>query len=426
MGYDHTNTYFNPVETAISVSTAPQLKEVWRVEVGGYPPGSPTVAGDKVYLMSTGGTYAFELATGKEVWKRMDIGGTSTLAYDDDFLYMHATAADPLYGNLYKLKASDGSTVWGPVVTYDMENCDGMSSPMLADGKVMVGHSCGVRELALDGTNKGPRGGVEAYDIETGNNVWTYWSVPDTGEDGAMSWSTVSVDIEEKSVYVSTGNNYTIGGPHSDAIHKLDLASGMQLWVTQVRADDVWGLATGNVKDTDFGANPILADFDGKKLVAAGDKNADFWAMDRSTGQVVWSRERLTPSRSPATGGVLNNGAFDGKRFYIASNDAATSTSVLYALNPVDGTDVWKRDFPKLIWGSLSVANGVLVAPINDDLYVLNAETGAVLTMFNTGGTTAGGAAAIAQGKIVVKSGLSYALNTTVLNNNDIICYGLP
>ncbi|MET0386890.1 MAG: hypothetical protein ABW321_13070, partial [Polyangiales bacterium] len=44
MGYDHTNTYFNPVETAISVSTAPQLKEVWRVEVGGYPPGSPTVA----------------------------------------------------------------------------------------------------------------------------------------------------------------------------------------------------------------------------------------------------------------------------------------------------------------------------------------------------------------------------------------------
>jgi polyvinyl alcohol dehydrogenase (cytochrome) len=313
------------------------------------------------------------------------------------------------------------------VTTYDLENCDGMSSPMLADGKVLVGHSCGVRELALDGTNKGPRGGIEAISMETGKSVYTYWSVPDngSGEDGAMSWSTVSIDFEEKVVFAATGNNYTVYGPNSDAIHKFDLATGMRMWATQVRKDDVWGLATGNVKDTDFGANPVLADVDGMKIVFDCDKNADCWAMDRTTGSILWSRQTLTPSRGPATGGVLNNGAFDGKAFYVVVNDPSSSTSTMYKFDPKTGADIWTKKLAKMNWGAPSLANGVLVAPINDDLLVMNAETGDMLAMFNTGGTTAGGAAAIAQGRIVVKSGLSYQLTTDVKNNNEIICYGL-
>jgi hypothetical protein len=46
--------------------------------------------------------------------------------------------------------------------------------------------------------------------------------------------------------------------------------------------------------------------------------------------------------------------------------------------------------------------------------------------MFNTGGTIAAGAAAIVDGRIIVKSGLSYSLDTTAKNNNLVICYGLP
>jgi outer membrane protein assembly factor BamB len=425
MGYDHKNQYWNPMETTISTANASTLVEKWRFTVSGFPPGSPVVADGKVFKLATGGLYAIDLETGKELWKRMDIAGTSSAAYEDGFVYIHANGTTKLVGQLHKLNAADGTTVWGPIVTYDLENCDGTSSPMLADGKVLVGHGCGVRELALDGTNKGPRGGIEAFSTETGKPVWTYWSVPETGEDGAMSWSTVSIDMEEKTVFAGTGNNYTVGGPNSDAIHKFDLASGMRMWVTQVREDDVWQLTTGNVKDTDFGANPILAEVDGKKIVAAGDKGAAFWAMDRATGQILWSREMLTPSRSPANGGILNNGAFDGKHFYVASNDPSSMSSVLYKLDPLTGADVWKKTYPKLVWGGMSLANGVLLAPINDELHVLDAATGDTLTMFNTGGTIAGGAAAIVQGKVIVQSGLAYALSNT-LNNNQIICYGLP
>jgi len=74
-----------------------------------------------------------------------------------------------------------------------------------------------------------------------------------------------------------------------------------------------------------------------------------------------------------------------------------------------------------------TVANGVLVVPINQELHVLNAATGAELTMFDTGGSIAAGGAAIAQGKVVVGSGLQYLFGgASAINNNQVLCYGLP
>jgi hypothetical protein len=426
VGYDHRNQYFNPVEKTLSVDNASQLEEKWRFEVAGYPPGSPVIADGKVFALATGGMYAIDLATGNELWKRLDIVGTSSVAYHAGFVYVHAFGSPVLYGQLHKLNASNGETEWGPIITYDLENCDGMSSPMLADGKVMVGHSCGLREVALDGTNAGPRGGVAAFDIEKGERQWTYFTVPETGEDGAMVWSTVSIDLEQSVMYVGTGNNYTVGGPGSDAIHAVDLAGGTKLWSTQVKEGDVWGLLTGNVLDEDIGANPILLDWNGMRIVAAGDKGSRFTAIDRDNGDILWMRNALTPSRAPGTGGVLNNGATDGEYFYVLANDANTAKATLFKLEPEEGRDVWTKPFEKLAWGSPSLANGLLVVPVNDDLFVLNAETGDQLAMFNTGGTTAGGAAAIAEGRIVVKSGLLYQYAPDAINNNQIICYGLP
>jgi polyvinyl alcohol dehydrogenase (cytochrome) len=426
IGYDIKNQYFNPAEKTLSVENAAQIKELWRFEVAGYPPGSPTVVDGKVYALSTGGIYAIDLNNGQQVWTRDDIIGTSTIAYENGFLYVHASGTERAVAELHKLNASDGTTVWGPVITYDEEGCDAFSSAQVANGTVFVGHSCGARELALDGTNKGPRGGIEAFDTETGERRYTYWVVPEGGEDGAMSWSTVAIDVMENAVYASTGNNYTVGGPNSDAIHKFDFSTGERQWVTQVTMGDIWGLATGNVLDEDFGASPILADVDGMKLVACGDKGSRFWAFDRATGSILWSRKMLTPSRSPANGGILNNGGFDGTGFIFVANDPNSNTSTMFKVNPLTGEDLWTAKYTKMAWGSPSMANGLVVAPINDDLFILNAETGEQLAMFNTGGTTAGGSAAIAQGKIVVKSGLSYPLSADVINNNQIIAYGLP
>jgi polyvinyl alcohol dehydrogenase (cytochrome) len=420
MGYDQNNTYFNPGEHTLSVDNAATLVEKWRFTVAGFPPGSPVIAEGKVFGMSTGGLYAINLADGMMAWSKTDIDGTAAVFYSEGSIFVHSATA-----NLYKIKAADGTVEWGPVLTYSLANCDGTSSPIVGGGKVVVGHSCGALEI---GDTTGARGGVEAFDAATGAPAWTYWTVPMTGEDGAMVWSTVSIDVAAGVVYAGSGNNYTTQGENSDSIHAIDLATGTRIWKTQVRNNDTWSLLnvpTG--PDTDFGANPILAEVGGKKIVADGDKGSAFWAFDRTTGAMLWSRTDLSTARNQANGGILNNGAFDGKLFYAVSNQPP-GQAVLHAMDPMkDGMDAWPpKMFEKLTWGALSVANGLLFVPSDDELLIFNAATGDMLKSFNTGGTIASGAAAVADGKIVVKSGLEYILDSSVKSNNVVICYGLP
>ena len=425
MGYDSNNWYFNPNETKLSVQSAPMLKEKWRFQVMGWPPGTPVIGEGKVFVMATGATHAINLADGTAAWTRTDLPGTASIAYADGHVYVHGYKGP----SLYKLKASDGSTVWGPIASNPNAACDGMSSPIVGMGMVVVGHSCGEVETSTDNSLVSKaRGGVEAFDVETGARLWQYYSVPETGEDGAMVWSSVGIDVAGKVVFAATGNNYTMQGANSDAIHALDAISGTRKWKTQVHSDDIWSLYFARSgPDTDFGANPIIAEIGGKKVVADGDKGSNFYVFDRETGTILSKRELLSSSRNQANGGILMNGAFDGKYFYVVSNQPPNQ-AVLHALDPAQElADVWPAvTYMKTTWGAPAVANGVLVVPNDDDLYVLDAATGKQLLKFNTGGTIAAGSPAIVDGNIVVQSGMEYALDTTTKNNNLILCYGVP
>ncbi|MEY4581921.1 MAG: Polyvinylalcohol dehydrogenase precursor, partial [Pseudomonadota bacterium] len=339
------------------------------------------------------------------------------------FLYVHA-AADAA---LFKLNASDGAIVWGPIKTYpDNSAADGTSSAIVAGDKVLVGHSTSaevVGDLA-----KTAHGGVEAFSTKDGTLLWTYLTT-EGDETGAMVWSTVSVDLTTKIVYATTGNNYTVVGKGSDAIHAIDLETGKRVWAKQVRENDIWTIFGSNaadpLADTDFGANPILAKVGDLSLVAAGDKAGSFWALKRETGEVLWSRDQLSANHTPSNGGILMNGAFDGKNFYVIVNEPP-STSYVRVLNAVDGKDVREPlKFDALTWGAPSLANGLLFVPIGSVLHVLNAASGEELTQFDTGGTIAAGAAAIADGYVVVKSGLQYVYARDAKDNREVIAYSI-
>lgn len=423
MGYDEHNWYFNPNEKTLTVANAPMLVEKWRFTTAGFPPGTPTVGDGKVFVMATMGTYGIDLETGKEAWARLDLPGTASVAFEPGFVYVHDSKAQ-----LWKLNSADGKTVWGPSKTYDLAGADGTSSPILGGGKVLVGHSTGTLEVGFSAPPTPPRGGVEAHNTSDGKKAWTYFTAGEA-EDGAMVWSSVGIDVAAGVVYAGSGNNYKTAGTACDAIHAIDLATGMKKWVKQVRPMDTWSIY-GNIggPDTDFGANPIIAEIGGKSVVAAGDKGSAFWALDRDGGEILWSREGLSAARDAAHGGFLMNGAFDGKVFYGLVNDTSDHHTLLYAMNGEDGKDLFPaRAFAgKYAWGAPSLANGLLVAPIDTELHVMDAATGKDLKMFETGGTIAGGAAAIVAGKIIVGSGLAYPLDSTTKMNNQVICYGLP
>jgi hypothetical protein len=204
--------------------------------------------------------------------------------------------------------------------------------------------------------------------------------------------------------------------------------TGVRKWKTQVHDNDTWSLLSAPTgPDTDFGANPILAELGGVKVAAAGDKNSDFFVFNRETGAIVWKRLKLSEKRNAQNGGILMNGAWDGKYFYVVANNPP-GQAFLYALDPAkNGENAWPpKMFPDLTWGAPSLANGVLAVPNGDVLYILNAMTGEQLAMFATGGTIAAGAPAIVDGHICVGSGLSYALDASVKNSDQIICYATP
>lgn len=427
MGYDELNHYYQPNEHTLNVDNAKDLQEQWRIKTPGFPTGTPVVVDGKVFLSATGGFLAVDLETGKELWSQSEVRGTATPAYRDGYLYMHGSAG----ANLYKLDAKDGSIVWGPVATYPSNPvCDGTSSPILAGDKVLVGHSCGAAEVTGGDAQAMARGGVEALNIADGSPAWTYWTVPEQGETGAMVWSTVGVDLKTSTVFATTGNNYTMAGSNSDAIHAIDLRSGERKWVKQVREGDLWSIMNrmpfGTGEDTDFGANPILAEVDGKTVVAAGDKGGAFWMLDRDSGEILWSRTDLSATHSASNGGVLMNGAFDGKYFYVVSNEPPDHAQ-LHVLDPKDGSDVrTPAPLDGIVWGAPSLANGLLFVPVNSVLHVYDAKSGDELINFETGGTIASGAAAIADGRVIVKSGLQYSFGGPSLkDNSEVVCYGL-
>ncbi len=345
--------------------------------------------------------------------------GTASVAYEDGFIYAHDERA-----RLWKVSADSGEVEWGPVTSDAQSGCDGTSSPILGGDLVIVGHSCGAREVGF-GSAAGARGGVEAHRKSDGTKAWTHWTA-DPDETGAMVWSSVGIDVAAGVVYATTGNNYLAQGANSDAFHAMDLMTGDGLWKHQVRTGDVWsrpGVPDG--PDSDFGANPIVT---GDGTVAAGDKASAFWALDAETGSMLWGRENLTSDSDAAHGGILNNGAFDGTTFYATANDPSAGSATIFAMNAADGSDKFEpRTYQGgFAWGMPTLANGVLFVPVDDELHVLDAETGEELNSFNVGGTIAAGGAAIADGHVVVGSGLTFIFDENVKNNNEVLCYGLP
>ena len=419
LGYDQSNTYFNPSETTITVENAPMLVEKWSFPTAQAPHGGVTIAEGKVFAATLGGTYAINLGDGMMVWHKPELVSDGTAVYADGAIYVHTQGAI-----LHKVNAADGAPVWTSEKTYDLAGCDGTSSPVVAGGKVLVGHSCGPNEVSV-GANAMNYGGVEAFDVESGERAWSYNTCEGT-EDGAMVWSTVTVDVQAGVVFAATGNNYSVGGMNSDSIHAIGLDDGVRVWRRQVRTGDTWGILGGGGLDTDFGANPILTTIGDRQIVAAGDKGSAFWALDRMTGEIIWDVPDLSAAHTAQNGGVLNNGATDGERFYVSANEPPGAMK-LHALNVADGTPAWSKDFPKVTWGMPSVANGVLFVPVNDTLKVFNAATGEELNSFETGGSMAAGAPAIAEGMVVVKSGMQYVFGgADAILNTQVRAYGLP
>lgn len=159
-----------------------------------------------------------------------------------------------------------------------------------------------------------PPGDIQAFDVRSGDFVWSFHTVPQAGEYGndtwegdswkrtghANAWPPMTLDEQRGLLYVpltSPGNDY-YGGDRkgnnlfSGSLVCLDANTGERKWHFQTVHHDLW--------DLDGVMTPSLVTIrvDGKTIdaVAAVSKTGYTYVFDRVTGKPVWPiEERPVP-----------------------------------------------------------------------------------------------------------------------------------
>lgn len=465
-GQNYQNTRSNDAQTVITAKKASRLDQKWAFTTHGDVSATPAVVGSAVYFPDWGGYLnKVDANTGTLIWQKQLSGygynaGVSPVsrtspAVVGDVLYIGdqggGTDTAPQPAHVLAVSATTGSVLWKTVINPNPFSII-TQSPVVKDGVVYVGAASSEENAAafIPGyVCCSFRGSFSALDAATGQVLWTTYTVPVGYSGGAVWGSTPAIDAKSNTVYVSTGNNYSVpeevkqcqldgGSPsqcldaadHIDAILALDMTTGQIKWATGVQGFDDWIVSCiVNVPncpvspgpDFDFGSGPNLfrvkSGTGQRLLVGAGAKSGIYWALDARTGEIVWFTQAGPGS---TLGGIEWGSATDGKRIYVAeanfgglpyANDASLPhTGSFAALDPATGQILWQTPDPSGSFdtGAVSTSNGVVyVGSMSGHMYALDAATGQVLRDIEGQGSSNAGPAISNQG--VVYWGNGYA-----------------
>ena len=437
----------NSAETILSPATVGTMVEKWRVDVDAAVHGTPIVVDGTVYvgdgtISDFSGTFrAIDAETGDVLWARDGLFPitASALVVGDVVIF------GDVVGQVHGLNRFTGDSEWQ--IAADETDVSGFSaifgSPVPVGDKVVIGVSTTEDNAPPGHVCCQSRGSVLAFDPETGEKEWQFFTISDAqrdedGSSGATVWSTPTFDPETNIVYATTGNNFTAPATElSDSVIALDADTGAKIWHRQTKAGDVWnGSMPFDVdRDLDFGDSAQVYRLkNGLKVVAAGQKNGFLHVFNAATGHVVNSKQ-LEPS-SPFTGLFADTAQAGGVTFVNGTDRPQ------YPEGPGDGDliavrsdrpgnlhELWRvhtAGSPNL--GGVAVANGVVYAlsSTSGTLYAIRASNGQILGQFDVGVGLSG--PSISHGQVFVGTGdiVGSAAPDGQPTDGAIIAYGLP
>ena len=271
---------------------------------------------------------ALNAETGAEVWQyQVDVMefvdeewwwpvlSQKSITYEDGTIYFMASDC-----RIIALDALDGSEVFViPDVCKNVEGNTGFyfgeHAPLIFENLLIA------RPSVQDG---GGRGFVVAYDLDTLDEVWRWFSVPPVGGDpkwdfkdgnkgnikpfegdwgetdligGGAVWSLISIDEETRTIYFSTGSSPGVidaalrPGPnlYASSIVALEVDTGEMKWYHQIAPHDI--------NDHEIGWSVILGEIEikgqMKKAIMAGSKTDHVFVLDALSGQLLHEPLRL-------------------------------------------------------------------------------------------------------------------------------------
>ena len=369
-----------------TAAQVPNLKLRWAFGFEGEPAAAanPTIAGDRVFVGSgSGRVYALGLADGCLAWMFKADGGVRAAVVIGVVKPGEAPTAfvSDIRATVYALDAATGQLKW----TRRLEEHPAAritGSPVLYNGRLFVPMSSIEEVSGAQPTYECCkfRGSVYAIDASNGSPVWQGYTIKERptpqsknargvqlyGPSGAAVWSSPTIDPRTNSLYVATGDSYSLpAAPTSDAVIAFDLSTGTMKWATQTTAGDAFTVACAGMGDKtacpdtkapdhDFGQSPILLSLPGgKRALLAGQKSGEVHAFDPdANGKKLWTNP---VGHGSALGGLEWGSASDGTRFFAPLSDIGFAAGGpvgrggldpaagggLYAINPADGKVAW-------------------------------------------------------------------------------------
>ena len=285
-----------------------------------------------------------------------------------------------------------GRTRWRRTICSTARNDDIFASPAVGGGLVLIG-------ISILGDRPTDRGREIALDASTGRTVWEQYPERYAGT-GTGITATALIDSADGIAYVGTGNPTPMYSPpagpdlYSDSILALDLVTGNIRWAHQVHAHDT--------HDNDFMASPnALVGPRGDALIGEANKDATYYAVDSSSGRLVWQRQLMTSQPSAS---IIGTAAVNGDAIFVPVY-AGKYIGLLAALGASNGEVRWQRQTGGLYGAPLVAENIVFVNLSAGWLHAYSAGEGCALGAWDLGGPATGRGLAFANGRLYDAAG---------------------
>jgi alcohol dehydrogenase (cytochrome c) len=299
---DYSGRRYSPL-MQINVKNASQLRAEWvfHARNSDHLEVTPIVVNGTIFVTAANDTFALDAQTGRTVWHNTRPNSDGLI--DDASRHM-SRGVGVWHNRVYRmtdnahllcLDARSGNLIWDVAYADWNSNYGATSAPLVVKDKVIVGTS---------GGDDGVRGFVAAYDAETGNLSWRFWTIPGPGEHGADSWPgdlylhgggttwmPGTYDPQLNTLYWGTSNpapdfegSVRPGDDlYTDCVLALDPDTGKLKWYFQFTPHDLF--------DYDGTETPVLVDADYKgqsrKLLVEANRNGFIYVLDRSTGEFL-------------------------------------------------------------------------------------------------------------------------------------------
>ncbi len=221
-----------------------------------------------------------------------------------------------LDGRLIALDAASGEKIWEVDTIIDRDRFYTITgAPRAAKGKIYIGNG---------GAEFGVRGYVTAYDAETGEQAWRFYTVPgdpslpfehpemelaaetwkggnwwEVGGGGTV-WNSIVYDPDFNNVYIGVGNGApwtrvirSPGGGDNlflSSIVALDADTGEMKWYYQTTPGDNWDYTAVQ----DIALADMEVDGEMRKVLLQAPKNGFFYVIDRSNGKLLRAHKYAT------------------------------------------------------------------------------------------------------------------------------------